>query len=305
MKPPRSPLAPALAMVAALVLGARAQETPPVSATLAKAEFVGAETCLGCHADKDKFKQSIHGKAFPKAKGVEFTQSCETCHGPGGAHAAGDTAAILNPAKAGGEKASAACLSCHAGEKRRLFWEGSVHQSKAGDCMTCHKVHGTHEKLLKKEGEADLCISCHREVGAALLKRSKHPLRNSAARDHRGQMKCSSCHNPHGAQSEKLIAAKSVNDACYECHTEKKAPMLWEHGPVKEDCLICHNPHGSSNDKLLVTKVPRLCQSCHMQGRHQSGTLAATSVYAVNRGCVKCHAMVHGSNHPSGAVLQR
>ncbi|MBI5630713.1 MAG: DmsE family decaheme c-type cytochrome [Elusimicrobia bacterium] len=276
-------------------------ETEKVSAPA----FVGAATCLSCHADRENFKENIHAKAWPKAKGIEFEKSCETCHGPGGAHAAGDVAAIFNPAKAAGAKASAACLSCHAGDKQRLFWSNSAHDRKGSDCLSCHKMHGSHDRLLKKETELETCASCHRDVNAALHKRSKHPLRDSSMPDGQGKMACSSCHNPHGSQSEKLIAGKSVNDKCFECHAEKKAPMLWEHGPVKEDCLICHTPHGSSNNKLLVTKVPRLCQQCHMQGRHQSGTLAGNSVYAVGRSCLNCHSMVHGSNHPSGAVLQR
>ena len=89
-------------------------------------------------------------------------------------------------------------------------------------------------------------------------------------------MSCSSCHNPHGGRSRALIDATSINDKCYQCHFEKKAPVLWEHSPVKEDCLVCHTPHGSSNDKLLVSRIPRLCQDCHMQGRHQSGALCSS-----------------------------
>lgn len=118
-------------------------------------------------------------------------------------------------------------------------------------------------------------------------------------------MACSACHNPHGAPSKALINARSINDKCYECHAEKRAPVLWEHSPVKEDCTVCHTAHGSSIDKLLTTRVPRLCQECHMQGRHQSATLATNSIFAFNRACLNCHPQVHGSNNPSGAVLQR
>jgi DmsE family decaheme c-type cytochrome len=137
------------------------------------------------------------------------------------------------------------------------------------------------------------------------MKRSIHPLRDASRLSMGGKMSCSSCHNPHGARSRALVDARSVNDKCFECHTEKKAPVLWEHGPVKEDCLICHTPHGSSNDKLLVSRVPRLCQECHMQGRHQTGTLAPNSTFAFNRSCLNCHPQIHGSNNPSGPILQR
>ncbi|HBL16607.1 MAG TPA: cytochrome C [Elusimicrobia bacterium] len=280
-----------------------------VSATtaFAAAEKVGAAACAGCHADKaDSLKGTAHGKRLEAIKGVAPEQACETCHGAGSLHAeAGDTKEIFNPGKALGEKASEACLNCHSGDRTRMFWAGSAHDGKGESCVSCHKVHGGTDLLLKKKTEVELCLSCHKDVKADIAKRSKHPLRDSSSKTGEGKMTCSSCHNPHGSRSEKLIAAKSINDKCYECHTEKQAAVLWEHAPVKEDCMTCHSPHGSSNDKLLVVKVPRLCQSCHMQGRHQSGTLAANSAYATGRACLGCHSMVHGSNHPSGAVLQR
>ncbi|MBI5597863.1 MAG: DmsE family decaheme c-type cytochrome [Elusimicrobia bacterium] len=287
----------ALAVLVAFATGASAADDG----------FVGAETCLGCHAQQQAFKTAPHAKSMAAAKGVAFEKSCETCHGAGAKHAAagGDKndpgfASIVNPAKAKGDEA---CKSCHAGDKARMFWSGSAHEGQG--CASCHSVHKGGKKLLAKESQLETCASCHGDVKSSLLKRSKHPLRDSSRHGGQGKMACTDCHNPHGSQAEKLMAGKSVNDTCYSCHNEKKSPMLWEHGPVKEDCLTCHTPHGSSNDKLLVMRPPRLCQSCHMQGRHQSGTLGANSVYAVGKACLNCHPMVHGSNHPSGPVLQR
>lgn len=264
----------------------------------------GSEKCKTCHTDiATAFATTIHAKAGAYG----FTDSsCETCHGPAGSHASsGDASAISNPAKIDPEASSAKCLECHGKGKAQAFWHGSIHENQKLACVSCHKVHGGHDKLLAKKNEIDLCVTCHLNVRADMYKRSKHPMRDSSSASGEGKMVCSSCHNPHGARGEKLIDAKSFNDKCYECHTEKKAPLLWEHSPVKEDCRTCHNPHGSSNDKLLVNKVPRLCQQCHMQGRHQTGALATNSAYAVQRGCLNCHAMVHGSNHPSGSILQR
>ena len=118
-------------------------------------------------------------------------------------------------------------------------------------------------------------------------------------------MSCSSCHNPHGSQSEKLISANTINEKCYECHAEFQAPVLWEHSPVKENCLNCHNPHGSNYPNLLVTQRTRLCQECHEAGRHQSLAGQNISFLVLNRSCSNCHAQVHGSNHPAGLKLKR
>lgn len=262
------------------------------------------EKCKECHAATvQSFADTIHSKAG--AYGFAGA-GCESCHGATSAHAgSGDPAAVANPAKMDVEAASASCLNCHSKSKGLSLWHGSIHETQKLACVACHKIHGGNEKLLSKKTETELCISCHTDVRADMFKRSKHPLRDNSSAAGEGKMTCSSCHNVHGAKGEKLISANSFNDKCYECHQEKKAPLLWEHSPVKEDCMTCHTPHGSSNDKMLVTKVPRLCQQCHMQGRHQTGALGPNSTYAVNRGCLNCHSQIHGSNNPSGAILQR
>ena len=81
-------------------------------------------------------------------------------------------------------------------------------------------------------------------------------------------MTCSSCHDPHDGSKPKMIKADWTNELCLQCHTEKRGPFLWEHAPVRENCLNCHNPHGSNHDKLLVSQQPWLCQRCHLNTRH-------------------------------------
>jgi DmsE family decaheme c-type cytochrome len=118
-------------------------------------------------------------------------------------------------------------------------------------------------------------------------------------------MTCTDCHNPHGTVTPALLIENSVNENCYKCHADKRGPFLWEHPPVLENCLSCHDAHGSVHDNMLTVKEPRLCQQCHIDIRHPTEPFSATSRFVFNRSCTNCHSQVHGSNHPSGVMLQR
>lgn len=268
----------------------------------AEAEYVGMDTCAACHEKEAKeFTKSIHGRlTLDKKDSWEMT--CESCHGPGKAHADadGDVSKILNPKKIPAEQSSEKCLACHSKNHEQMFWEGSPHQAKDVACVRCHSVHNprTPRKMLNRETQAETCFQCHFDQKKMINQRSRHPIAE-------GKVVCSDCHNPHGAQGDHLISANSVNDKCYQCHAEKRGPFLWEHGPVREDCMVCHNPHGSINPSMLNAKVPRLCQSCHLQGRHQTVAGAANSAWVISGGCLNCHTNIHGSNHPSGPLFQR
>jgi DmsE family decaheme c-type cytochrome len=278
--------------------------TPPagVAAAPAAPHGAGAE-CADCHGP---LVSAFAANPHAHVRGRAGQGSCESCHTGAAQHAqTGDPAQVRGFKRLPAAEATAACQECHRQDRVQAFWKGSAHDAHDVGCTSCHAVHGGNPNLLARGNENTTCFTCHFDVRADLLKRSAHPLRDRTSASATGTMQCSSCHNPHGARTRALIDARSVNDKCYQCHAELRAPVLWEHSPVKEDCLICHTPHGSSNEKLLVSRVPRLCQDCHMQGRHQSGTLARNSVFAFNRSCLNCHPQVHGSNNPSGVVLQR
>lgn len=89
--------------------------------------------------------------------------------------------------------------------------------------------------LLTKTSETQVCVQCHSEVRAEMLKASHHPIRE-------GRMECSSCHNPH-ASTEALLVKNTVNDTGATCHAGKRGPFLWEHAPVRENDI----PHNFSN----------------------------------------------------------
>lgn len=266
------------------------------------AEYVGSETCLVCHADQDRM--GAHGRtADPRTPMAG--QGCESCHGPGQAHAdaGGDAALIRNPATLTPLESTEACTACHNRDAQE-FWAGSQHDRRNLTCTTCHSVHApaSLEHQLVADSVSDTCEGCHRDKLAKLDRSGHMPVRE-------GKMECTTCHNPHGSQNVRLLrTGNTLNESCTNCHAEKRGPFLWEHAPVRESCATCHDPHGSSNDRALVAKLPFLCQRCHSHTRHpatiyDSNQLTSTRLY--NRGCVNCHSSIHGSNHPSGHTFTR
>lgn len=269
------------------------------------AEYVGDETCLVCHEDQARgYADRMHGRRdHPRAPGA--LQGCETCHGPGSAHAddpevPGLVRAFLRePA----EVSSAACATCHTRGTHAL-WEGSTHEARNVACVDCHRVHTfrSEHALLRTAREMDTCATCHRDKVAKIDRSGHMPLRE-------GKMDCSTCHNVHGSTNVRLLSrGDSIAEACTSCHADKRGPFLWEHAPSRDGCTTCHDPHGSPNDRMLVTRTPILCQRCHIARQHPStiydgaliGSGASPSVRIYARSCITCHSNIHGSNHPSG-----
>jgi DmsE family decaheme c-type cytochrome len=271
--------------------------------------FAGSEACVTCHeAQALSLAKTSHGKT--SVANWDGTAGCESCHGPGAAHveSGGDTSKIRLLSALPAVEQSAACLACHE-RADRSHWQGSGHEGRGLSCLTCHKIHHAEKpnpSLLVKGSEFDTCGSCHLRRKAALMRSSHMPMRE-------GSMTCSSCHNPHGSTGPSLLQQNSVNENCYTCHAEKRAPMLWEHPPVKENCLTCHDAHGSLHPRMQIAKQPRICQQCHDETRHPTQPYSDASVAPeffpnsrmFDRGCLNCHSQIHGSNHPAGMRFLR
>jgi DmsE family decaheme c-type cytochrome len=211
---------------ALLLAGAVALFAPLDVFAAEEVNTVGDKLCSRCHREQaDAVDHSMH--ANTELFGLAGA-SCESCHGPGKTHAKSkEPEDILNPAKLDGEEASTACMGCHENTRHLQQWLGSTHESLDVGCLNCHSVHANNTAMLKSQTETETCVACHQKVRSDIQKRSVHPLRDMTRADGVGEMECSSCHNPHGTVGERLVDANTVNDKCYECHQEKKAPVLW------------------------------------------------------------------------------
>lgn len=300
-----------------------AQQAKTQPAAKSDGDYVGMETCVGCHeAQQKSYVNTIMGKSMAHPKTPWEARGCEACHGPGKAHveAGGgkDTIPVrfTKDSKNSVEEQNSACLTCHS-RGNRIFWRGSPHESRAIACINCHQVHygspgRRYDRLTSearysqpltevsgvKKPQPELCLDCH-QMRRAQLQRSSHmPYRE-------GKVTCTSCHNPHGTPNPKQLIQATANENCLSCHTERRGPFLWEHPPVMENCLNCHEPHGTNNPQLLKVRMPRVCDSCHVTSRHPTTPTLLPAIRDFNRGCTNCHSQIHGSNHPSGNMFLR
>jgi DmsE family decaheme c-type cytochrome len=285
-----------------------------------------APVCANCHeAQWNAIDLTAHG-----AKSDANGSMCQTCHGDAAAHLANPMTKPNNPFKAGvpaGQQAEV-CLTCHSGNRNLAFWTSGKHAINDVACTNCHSIHGknltpTINKFVTTflPNQADLCGTCHKPIRAAIMKTSHHPIIE-------GKVKCSDCHNPHGALTPAMVKQPTINDQCYSCHADKRGPYVFNHPPVEENCATCHNPHGSVHYKLLNEHAPNLCQDCHDGSRHPGTIYGAGGGFVcppgsgndklnypgcfgkegqlnpsvntrlVDRACLNCHSAIHGSNAP-------
>ncbi len=266
-------------------------------------------TCLGCHAPSadapvHAILQTVHGRIGEAGIG-----NCVACHGDSTAHRANPVEDAPDTSfgprwPSSAEQRDDTCIACHKSGKQML-WQGSVHHDEDISCSQCHTLHTRQDAVMAELEQAGVCYQCHpRQLTEANLP-SRHPIKE-------GRTRCSDCHNSHGSATPFALNQPTLNDTCYGCHAEKRGPYLFEHAPAAEDCSVCHRPHGSVNDDLLVARGPFLCQQCHSAAFHPSTVYSGTGLPSaqanqnmLGKNCLNCHSQVHGSNHPSGAVLTR
>jgi predicted CXXCH cytochrome family protein len=113
-------------------------------------------------------------------------------------------------------------------------------------------------------------------------------------------IKCISCHNPHGSANKKLLVAKG-QALCDKCHASSpEFKRKFTHAAIDDGCGECHRPHASDYPRLLAKslsmervalfdpKQAELCLACHDL---ESFTKPATEATGVRIGTLNLHAL--------------
>jgi len=286
------------AAAASFCLAFNVQAAPQAAQTAP--EYVGSDTCQGCHEDLfAPFKKTPHQRIeTDKRRGWEG-RACESCHGPGSKHAESSSAAdILNPAKLAPVTADQGCLKCHRNQPTHVGRLNGGHARSQVACVACHSIHKGPDKLLPRQAAAinSGCATCHTAEWAEFQRPHRHKLPE-------GAMSCVDCHNPHGGFLPGSVRTVAANEpGCFRCHADKRGPFAFEHPSVRlQGCRACHEPHGSANPRMLTRHEQRfVCLECHANVGLTGNAGGLPPAFhdlrsARYRNCTICHTKIHGS----------
>jgi len=266
--------------------------------------YVGEAICKDCHEEQQEvIHQSLHAAVVEAPE----LAACETCHGPGKAHAddpENDAKLITHPPDLGAGVVGF-CGRCHAEAARAHGGDLAGFLAAGKTCTTCHQVHRkvpappaagvaffTRREQAAHEGievvGAPKCVECHPLRDELLAQSPHHDL--AAAHTSEG---CETCHGPGSLHLESKGVARLITRpdragdgtaTCRTCHADVDAGAFhWRdrHAPLLSPNLTCTS-----------------CHTIHRPSRPEPDTeLLRVGPEATNAACGKCHA-------PAFAVLE-
>ena len=173
-----------------------------------------ADTCFLCHSDDATTREVVHK---PVADG-----RCTACHAP---HGSGNEYSLTRGS------GKAVCYACHkpvdGGKNKHAVLERN-------GCAACHDPHATNYPFLLPKPINPLCQTCHTDIKDGTHVTSFIPKGHkiSGGADPHNidrDFSCTSCHNPHGSDSPKLLRyGEGTMQSCDHCHGDKmgKHPEL-------------------------------------------------------------------------------
>jgi predicted CXXCH cytochrome family protein len=187
--------------------------------------------CLSCHTSNARSPVAGTENKYDSPLFAHDGITCERCHGPGAAHSASASAAIVNPAKLDIPRRDAICMQCHL--------EGSVAIEQPGRKLSGFRAGENlsdyvHYYLYVDENSQKLRALGQSEALALSVCKKKSG----------DKMSCTTCHDPHSSPPpEQRVAFYRAR--CLTCHTGAFAST---HHADQPDCTSCHMPRSTSAD---------------------------------------------------------
>ena len=274
-----------IALLGIVLVGCKAQQPAPTPQTgqpapTTTAQYVGSETCKGCHAEyHTNASKSKHFSAFKPLSSYSLDK-------PAGQIKVFD-ALTTDTAKSGtvdlsqGSQVYGVMMDRYVvakapeGFKEKVYRVATI--EKTGDKYT---IKPAKEADVDKDGKPDwsaesfTCGKCH---APGVVVNSK---------DY--GVSCESCHGPGGnhvtaADKKATMDPKTATDACNTCHASnptKNADGVWianthygtrnffasKHAQnASTNCLACHDPHkvNATGSLIKADKAQDLCAKCH------------------------------------------
>jgi DmsE family decaheme c-type cytochrome len=159
----------------------------PVTAQDEEPEFSrrGADQCIGCHDDEAILSifRTPHGQLADSRTPFANLQ-CESCHGPGGKHAARLRRGQERPpiTNFGSDEHTPAaeqndiCMGCHTASAG-LGWHGSAPEREDVACADCHQAHAPVDRVRVRAEQAEVCFDCHQARFCGSTHRSRRTAR--------------------------------------------------------------------------------------------------------------------------------
>lgn len=262
------------------------------------AQYIGPDKCLTCHAKmRDLWSKNPHA-GTTSAVSDPALQGCEACHGPGSLHmgSGGEKAHITRPAEVDKSALSNLCMKCH-GSRESIVpqswkkldaqaWRNSGHYRKGILCGKCHAVHADTGKLLTESPEK-LCKTCHASLADAGGGAYVHsPVK---------QMKCLTCHDPHGTDQLPHMVRKNISTICGDCHKTGNPDIKTGHAGMDvsgSQCTDCHDPHLKTPGAGMLRPSEhqpfksRKCETCHAG---EPGAVSSKLKKDAKALCTGCH----------------
>ncbi len=107
-------------------------------------------SCFQCHLDVHAEFNLPHHHPLPEAR-----LNCVACHDPHGMD-------IFKPATGlAMARLNQNCATCHREQSKPVVFE---HEAMREGCTVCHQPHGSVNRMLLVERDANLCLKCHAQI---------------------------------------------------------------------------------------------------------------------------------------------